>query len=69
MLRQAGGDALVEVGWFAQDGFTLWRSQNLSSGNWSEVAGQALENDGGATIFLRDPAPPAGSSLYRVTSP
>lgn len=59
----------LEVGWFAGDGFTLWRTDSLVSNDWKTVAAQELENNGEACLILRDPAPPAGNAFYRVTTP
>jgi arylsulfatase B len=56
----------VEIGWFDNEGFTLYRAENLISNNWTSVAGQEFEDDGAAALILRDPAPPASNAFYRV---
>ncbi len=59
----------IEVGWFDNDGFTLYRTENLVSNDWVLVDGQEFENNGSATLILRDPAPPGTNAYYRVTTP
>ncbi len=59
----------VEVGWFDQDGLTLWRTEDLTSNSWAAVSAQEMENPGGSTLILRDPAPPSPNAYYRVTVP
>jgi len=63
------GNFNVEIGWFHNDGFTLYRTENLVSNNWTVVGGQEFENNGDPTLILRDPAPPASTAFYRVTTP
>ncbi len=59
----------VEIGWFDNEGFTLYRADNLVSNNWTSVAGQEFEDNGEAALILRDPAPPASNAFYRVSTP
>jgi arylsulfatase A-like enzyme len=59
----------TEIGWFDHAGFTLWRTDNLVSNTWIQVAGQEFEDTGEAALILRDPAPPASNAFYRVTTP
>ena len=59
----------TEIGWFDNEGFTLWRSADLTSNVWVSVAGQVFEDNGEAALILRDPAPPADHAFYRVTTP
>jgi hypothetical protein len=64
------GDKLaVKIGWLANEGFTLWRTDNLVSNNWTMVSGQEFEDNGEAVLILRDPSPPESNAFYRVTSP
>lgn len=57
----------VEIGWFANNGFTLDRTKSLTSNNWSAVAGQEFEDNGEPTLILRDPFPPFSNAFYRVS--
>lgn len=59
----------VEIGWFDNEGFTLYRTDNLVSNDWNMVASQEFENNGTAALILRDPAPPTSNAFYRVTTP
>jgi arylsulfatase A-like enzyme len=59
----------IEIGWFDNDGFTLYRTDNLVSNSWAVVAGQEFEDNGEAALILRDPAPPTSNAFYRVTTP
>ena len=59
----------VEIGWFDNEGFTLYRTDNLVSNIWSTVAGQEFENNGDAALMLRDPSPPSSNAFYYVTTP
>jgi arylsulfatase A-like enzyme len=59
----------VEICWFDNDGFTLWRTGNLVSNNWTSVAGQEFVDNGEAALILRDPTPPTSNAFYRVTTP
>lgn len=59
----------TKLGWFHNEGFTLWRSENLLSNDWAEVPAQTLEDNGESTLILRDSAPPTLNAFYRVTTP
>ena len=59
----------TEIGWFDNVGFTLWRTENLVSNIWTEVAGQEFEDNGSAALILRDPGPPSSNAFYRVSTP
>lgn len=59
----------VEMGWFDNEGFTLYRTENIVSNHWTVVGGQEFENNGDPTLILRDPSPPASNAFYRVTTP
>ena len=59
----------TEIGWFDNVGFTLWRTENLISNTWTEVAGQEFEDNGSAALILRDPSPPTSNAFYRVSTP
>jgi len=59
----------TEIGWFDNVGFTLWRTENLISNIWTEVAGQEFEDTGEAALILRDPTPPASNAFCRVSTP
>ena len=59
----------TEIGWFDNEGFTLWRADHLVSNNWTSVASQEFEDNGEAALILRDPSPPNSNAFYRVTSP
>ena len=59
----------IELGWFHNDGFALYRTDNLVSNDWNLVVGQEFENNGTAALILRDPAPPTSNAFYRVTTP
>ena len=59
----------VEIGWFDNEGFTLWRADHLVSNNWTSVASQEFEDNGEAALILRDPSPPNSNAFYRVTTP
>ena len=59
----------IEVGWFDNEGFSLYRTENLVSNDWTLVVGTEFENNGSAALILRDPAPPATNAYYRVTTP
>jgi arylsulfatase A-like enzyme len=45
--------------------YTLWRSENPSSGFWAPVTNAATVTNGG-TVSVLDPAPPAARALYKV---
>lgn len=59
----------VEIGWFHNEGLSLYRTDSLISNDWNSVAGQELENFGSEVLLLRDPNPPASNAFYRVTTP
>ncbi|MDF7824999.1 sulfatase-like hydrolase/transferase [Pontiellaceae bacterium B12227] len=59
----------VEIGWFDNEGFTLYRTDHLVSNDWNIVAGQEFEDNGTAALILRDPVPPGSNAFYRVTTP
>ncbi|MDA7915639.1 sulfatase-like hydrolase/transferase [Verrucomicrobia bacterium] len=63
------GDFNVELGWFANEGFTLWYRELVGSGSWTAVSDQEFDDDGGQVLILRDPTPPNGNAFYRVSSP
>jgi arylsulfatase A-like enzyme len=58
----------VEIGWFADAAFTLYRTDNLVSNHWDLVTGQEFENSGEPVLILRDPTPPGSNAYYRVES-
>jgi len=62
-------DFNVEIGWFHHEGLSLYRTENLLSNDWTLVAGQEFEDNGGHTLVLRDPSPPVSNAYYRVTTP
>jgi len=59
----------VEIGWFADASFTLYRSDNLVSNIWTSVAAQEFEDNGEAALILRDPSPPSTNAFYSVSAP
>ncbi|MBT8042001.1 MAG: hypothetical protein KJN98_02425, partial [Pontiella sp.] len=64
-----GGKFNVEIGWFDNEGFTLYRTDDLASNAWVSVSGQEFEDNGDAALILRDPGPPVSNAFYRVTTP
>ena len=67
-LRGDGKLALF-IGWFANEGFTLWRTEDLQTNGWTEVPSQEFLDTSQAFLVLRDPTPPDGAWCYRVTAP
>lgn len=61
--------ATLDIGWFANAGFTLQRNQDLATTNWLAVTNQVFQDNGEATLFLRDPTPSTPFNFYRVSTP
>ena len=59
----------LSMSWFNGAAFTLFRSPDLTEESWTEVTDAELIDDGGKTIILRDPNPPADKAFYRATAP
>ncbi len=59
----------LSMSWFSGAAFTLFRSPDLTDESWTEVTDAELIDEGGQTIILRDPDPPADKAFYRATAP